>query len=98
MRRWSGVSERKTPGGLLRVRASLGEPPWAVVQGGVDVASRFSALPFDHIIFTGSAPYREILLRAVNPAFIIGLARYLLAALADPVPKAAVMDGTNEKQ
>jgi len=35
-----------------------------VVQGGVDVASRFSALPFDHIIFTGSAPVARHVMRA----------------------------------
>lgn len=35
-----------------------------VIQGGVDVASRFSALPFDHLIFTGSAPVARHVMRA----------------------------------
>lgn len=35
-----------------------------VVQGGVDVASRFSALPFDHLIFTGSAPVARHVMQA----------------------------------
>lgn len=35
-----------------------------VVQGGVEVASRFSALPFDHLIFTGSAPVARQVMRA----------------------------------
>ena len=36
----------------------------AVVEGGVDVASRFSALPFDHMIFTGGAPVAKHILHA----------------------------------
>jgi len=35
-----------------------------VVQGGVDVASRFAALPFDHLIFTGGAPIARHVMRA----------------------------------
>lgn len=35
-----------------------------VVEGAVDVASRFSALPFDHLIFTGSAPVARHVMRA----------------------------------
>jgi coniferyl-aldehyde dehydrogenase len=35
-----------------------------VVQGGVEVASRFSDLPFDHLIFTGSAPVARQVMRA----------------------------------
>lgn len=35
-----------------------------VVQGGVEVASRFSALPFDHLIFTGGAPVARHVMRA----------------------------------
>lgn len=36
----------------------------AVVQGGVDMAARFSALPFDHLIFTGGAPIARHVMRA----------------------------------
>ncbi len=35
-----------------------------VVQGGVEVAGRFSSLPFDHIIFTGSAPIARKVMHA----------------------------------
>lgn len=35
-----------------------------VVEGGVEIASRFSALPFDHLIFTGSAPVARHVMRA----------------------------------
>lgn len=35
-----------------------------VVQGGAEVAGRFSALPFDHLIFTGSAPVARSVMRA----------------------------------
>lgn len=35
-----------------------------VVQGGVEIGSRFSALPFDHLIFTGSAPVARHVMRA----------------------------------
>ncbi len=35
-----------------------------VVQGGIDVASRFSALPFDHLIFTGGASIARSVMRA----------------------------------
>lgn len=35
-----------------------------VVEGGLEVATRFSALPFDHIIFTGSAPVARHIMRA----------------------------------
>jgi coniferyl-aldehyde dehydrogenase len=36
----------------------------AVAQGGVELASRFSALPFDHLIFTGSAAIARQVMRA----------------------------------
>ncbi len=35
-----------------------------VIEGGVDVASRFSALPFDHLLFTGGAPVAKHVLHA----------------------------------
>lgn len=35
-----------------------------VVQGGVNVASRFSALPFDHLIFTGGASVARSVMRS----------------------------------
>lgn len=35
-----------------------------VVQGGVEVAGRFSGLPFDHLIYTGGAPIARHVMRA----------------------------------
>lgn len=35
-----------------------------VIEGGVDVASRFSALPWDHLLFTGGAPVAKHILHA----------------------------------
>ena len=35
-----------------------------VVQGGIDVGSRFTALPFDHLLFTGSTRTARAVLRA----------------------------------
>ncbi len=36
----------------------------AVAEGGVELASQFSELPFDHLIFTGSAPVARKVMRA----------------------------------
>lgn len=44
--------------------ATFGPEEVTVVQGGVEVAGRFSALPFDHLIFTGSAPVARHVMRA----------------------------------
>jgi coniferyl-aldehyde dehydrogenase len=32
---------------------------WCIVTGGPDVAAQFSALPFDHLLFTGSTNGRS---------------------------------------
>jgi len=37
-----------------------------VVNGGADVAAHFSALPFDHLIFTGSTQVGRIVMRAAS--------------------------------
>lgn len=38
----------------------------AVVTGGPEVGAAFSALPFDHLFFTGSAPVGQAILRAAS--------------------------------
>ena len=38
----------------------------AVVNGGAEVAAHFSALPFDHLIFTGSTQVGRIVMRAAS--------------------------------
>ena len=53
-------------GELLRtILASVfQEDEVAVVTGGVEVATEFTRLPFDHLVFTGSTPVGKIVMRA----------------------------------
>ncbi|MCL2726613.1 MAG: coniferyl aldehyde dehydrogenase [Polyangiaceae bacterium] len=46
------------------VRETFAEDHVAVVTGGVDVAEAFSHLPFDHLVFTGSACLGKIVMKA----------------------------------
>lgn len=59
-----------TPATSALLARLLGEafPPEqvAVVTGGPDVGAAFSALPFDHLFFTGSAPVGRAILRAAS--------------------------------
>lgn len=45
---------------------SFGADEVAVVEGGVEVARHFSGLPFDHLLFTGSAPVAREVMRAAS--------------------------------
>ncbi len=38
----------------------------AIIEGGADVASQFSALPFDHLLFTGSTQVGRHVMRAAS--------------------------------
>jgi coniferyl-aldehyde dehydrogenase len=38
----------------------------AVVTGGADVGAAFSALPFDHLVFTGSTPVGKLVMKAAS--------------------------------
>jgi len=38
------------------VARAFGDDEVVVIRGGADVAAQFSALPFDHLLFTGSTP------------------------------------------
>lgn len=38
----------------------------AVVTGGTEVGAAFSALPFDHLVFTGSTPVGKIVMKAAS--------------------------------
>lgn len=53
-------------GGLLAemLSKSFGEEEVVVVNGGVDVATAFTQLPFDHLVFTGSTPIGRIVMHA----------------------------------
>lgn len=55
--------------GLLArlVAESFGADEMAVVQGDADLAARFSALPFDHLIFTGSTAVGRLVAAAAAP-------------------------------
>jgi coniferyl-aldehyde dehydrogenase len=43
---------------------SFSEDEVMVITGGVEVASEFTALPFDHLVFTGSTQVGKIVMRA----------------------------------
>lgn len=45
-------------------KTSFDQDELAVIEGGVEIASRFSALPFDHLLFTGGAPVARHILHA----------------------------------
>lgn len=46
------------------VAAAYAQDEVDVVQGGVEVATRFTALPFDHLVFTGSTRTARSVMRA----------------------------------
>jgi coniferyl-aldehyde dehydrogenase len=46
------------------IRAAFEETEIAVVEGGVDVAQAFTALPFDHLVFTGAAGTARTVMKA----------------------------------
>ncbi len=53
-------------GALLEkiVKKAFPEDCVAVINGGADVAQEFSALPFDHLLFTGSARVGKLVMKA----------------------------------
>jgi aldehyde dehydrogenase (NAD+)/coniferyl-aldehyde dehydrogenase len=48
------------------VRERFAEDELAVIEGGADVAAAFSALPFDHLLFTGSTAVGRHVMRAAS--------------------------------
>ncbi|RXM21997.1 aldehyde dehydrogenase family protein, partial [Citrobacter sp. AAK_AS5] len=46
------------------VARRFGDDEVAVIQGGPDVAAAFTALPFDHLLFTGSTRVGRIVAEA----------------------------------
>lgn len=46
------------------IREAFPEEYLAIVTGGPEVASAFSALPFDHLLFTGSEPVARLVMKA----------------------------------
>ena len=55
-------------GALLREMCEqyLGDSIAAVVEGGPEVARRFSAMPFDHLLFTGSTAVGRLVMAAAS--------------------------------
>ena len=52
---------------LARMLAEIfPEEQVAVVTGGADVGAAFSALPFDHLVFTGSTPVGKAVMKAAS--------------------------------
>ena len=53
-------------GNLIKemIAATFSEDETVVVTGGVDVATEFTKLPFDHIVFTGSTQVGKLVMRA----------------------------------
>ena len=52
------------------VPAALGEEVARVVQGGPDVAAAFAALPWDHLVFTGSTETGRRVMRAAAEGLV----------------------------
>ena len=48
------------------VEAVFDEDEVAVINGGAEAAAHFSALPFDHLIFTGSTNIGKVVMRAAS--------------------------------
>jgi coniferyl-aldehyde dehydrogenase len=46
------------------LRKGYAEDQVAVVEGGAEIAAAFAALPFDHLLFTGSTPIGQRVMRA----------------------------------
>jgi len=87
-----------TPATSALLARLLGEafPPEqiAVVTGGPDVGAAFSALPFDHLFFTGSAPVGRAILRAASENLVpvtleLGGKSPALVGLGFPLERAA---------
>jgi coniferyl-aldehyde dehydrogenase len=84
-------------GALLRkiLRQGFDEDHVAVVTGEVDVARAFSALPFDHLLFTGSIPVGKHVMRAAADNLTpvtLELGGKSPAIVAEDIPLDDIMD------
>ncbi len=84
-------------GALLREILGKGfdEDRVAVITGEVDVARTFSALPFDHLLFTGSIPVGKHVMRAAADNLTpvtLELGGKSPAILAEDIPLDDIMD------
>ena len=67
----------------------------AVVEGEADVAAAFAALPFDHLLFTGSTPIGQRVMRAAAENLTpvtLELGGKSPAIIADDIPLEAIID------
>jgi coniferyl-aldehyde dehydrogenase len=82
---------------LLRdiLREGFDEDRVAVITGEVDLARAFSALPFDHLLFTGSIPVGKHVMRAAAENLTpvtLELGGKSPAIIADDIPLDDIMD------
>jgi coniferyl-aldehyde dehydrogenase len=84
-------------GTLLRkiLQQGFDEERVAVVNGEVDIARAFSALPFDHLLFTGSIPVGKHVMRAAADNLTpvtLELGGKSPAIVAEDIPLDGIMD------
>ena len=82
---------------LLRDMLSKGftEEQVAVITGGIDVATAFSQIPFDHLLFTGSTAVGKHVMRAAAENLTpvtLELGGKSPALIADDIPLADIVD------
>ncbi|MDD1649025.1 MAG: coniferyl aldehyde dehydrogenase [Methylococcaceae bacterium] len=77
------------------LRQSFDEDRVAVITGEADVAQAFSALPFDHLLFTGSIPVGKHVMRAAAQNLTpvtLELGGKSPAIIADDIPLRDIID------
>lgn len=77
------------------LREGFGEDRVAVITGEVEVAKAFSALPFDHLLFTGSIPVGKLVMRAAADNLTpvtLELGGKSPVIIADDIPLDDIMD------
>jgi coniferyl-aldehyde dehydrogenase len=82
---------------LMRQMLSKGftDDQIAVITGGIDVASAFSKIPFDHLLFTGSTAIGKHVMRAAAENLTpvtLELGGKSPAIIADDIPMIDIMD------
>ena len=77
------------------LREGFGEDQVAVITGEVEMAKAFSALPFDHLLFTGSIPVGKLVMRAAAESLTpvtLELGGKSPAIVADDIPLGDIME------
>ncbi len=77
------------------LRKGFAEEQVAVVEGGSDVGAAFAALPFDHLLFTGSTPIGQRVMQAAAQNLTpvtLELGGKSPAIIADDIPLQDIVD------